>query len=948
MREKGENIEMYKKTNRMIWIFFLSLACFFACLSLRTVSAKEKTKVIKIGYIDYGSFIEKDANGEYKGYGVEYLSEISKYTEWKYEYVYDTWDNCLKMLKEGKIDFVGTAQKTPEREKIYDFADFVNGEEQTILYTRTDNNDIFYNDYKGFDGKKVALLVNSYQTEFFAKYAKEHKFTYKPMYYNTEDEMVSSIKDGTVDIMVGGSLALHKDLKVIGKEGSDSFYFMTNKKNQKILKQLNEAMKEIQTEHPYYAQELAKKYYGDSVVESKPQLAKEEVEFIKKVQRIKVGYLTDYYPISSMDFNSKKPKGIAIDIMNIIAKEIGIEVEYVPVSEGTISEDYLKKQKIDIMIPAIDASFQSQKSILLSEEFLEQSMCVVTRNGNTFNKNKKYKVAVTKDFKDSEKLLKTYLSAYTPVYCNNIDGCLKAVQSKKADVYFENYYIATYRLKSPFYSDLQVDYGHHIEANCAISAIMNDDTSILIQIINKAINALSQDQIADSVNRHTLSDNYVNSFSENLYEYRLPLALGIILVLLVVNAIIIYTKLQRKNMAQMNAKNIELEENNQAKMDFFARMSHDMRTPMNGILGMAALSEHEEDVDVLHYNLEMIRKSGTYMLSLINDTLDMQKIEKGSMVLEPEIVNARTVVTNLIDMLRSSAEEKKIEFKVKIEDSVLDSFIRVDQVRFTQIFLNLISNAIKFTPEGGTVEIEIIRVDMEKRISHDKFYIRDTGIGMSREYIENGLFEPYSQEQNSMTSKYGGTGLGVAISKNLIDLMGGTIQVESELGKGTTFVVDLYIEHVKKKEVKKLASKEKSLIQTVKEQMKGKKILVCEDHPLNAEITTRLLEKVGCEVTWAEDGKKGVEIFDSSSLNYFSAILMDIHMPVMDGIEATKEIRSLSRTDGSTIPIIAMTANAYEEDIQKSLEAGMNVHLAKPVIPKILYQELSNLMKERK
>lgn len=377
---------------------------------------------------------------------------------------------------------------------------------------------------------------------------------------------------------------------------------------------------------------------------------------------------------------------------------------------------------------------------------------------------------------------------------------------------------------------------------------------------------------------------------------------------------------------------------NHAKTDFFSRMSHDMRTPMNGILGLAQLSADENDVDTLKRNIAKIEESGKYLLSLINDTLDLQKIESGRMKLDSQIVAIQPLVENIIDIIKPAAKTKNIEFQVINQGVDLEWYIRVDPVRVKQIFINLLSNAIKFTPEGGRIQLEFYCLAKKGFIRHDKICVRDNGIGISEEFMKDGLFSPFSQESNDASGRYAGSGLGLSIVHSLVEMMGGRIEVESEQGKGSLFSVYLDFERVPENEVEQ--SHHRNEKSELSDSLEHKKILLVEDHPLNAEIMKRILEKAKCEVVWADDGQKGVTAFKEASEKEFDAILMDIRMPVMNGLEATKAIRSLERKDAKRIPIIAMTANAYEEDVKQVLEAGMNCHLAKPIEVKKLYETL--------
>lgn len=394
------------------------------------------------------------------------------------------------------------------------------------------------------------------------------------------------------------------------------------------------------------------------------------------------------------------------------------------------------------------------------------------------------------------------------------------------------------------------------------------------------------------------------------------------------------------NNSELQKALISAKKANQSKTEFLSRVSHDMRTPMNGILGIIELSEDENDVESLKKSIEKIKLSGEYLLGLINDTLDFQKIESGRMLLEPEIVLTRDVIDNVLTMVKPTASQKEIEFRMCTKDVDMDTYVKIDPMRMKQIFVNLISNAIKFTPSGGTVELRVESIGTDNNVMHYIITITDTGIGMSQEYLRNGIFRPFSQERNEATSCYAGSGLGLSIVKKLVELMQGTIAVESELGVGTKFVICVDFELAGEDEIQaeNMGKNEKHIDYI--NILGGKSILIAEDHPLNAEIATRLLEKTGCNVKWVRNGQECIDEYRSG--NTYDAILMDIRMPIMGGLEAAKRIRCMSdRTDSKTIPIIAMTANAYEDEIKESYAAGMNGHLTKPMKPLVLYETIS-------
>lgn len=412
------------------------------------------------------------------------------------------------------------------------------------------------------------------------------------------------------------------------------------------------------------------------------------------------------------------------------------------------------------------------------------------------------------------------------------------------------------------------------------------------------------------------------------------------------------TELKLLQSKDVERKNEELsqairlaDEANVAKTEFYSRMSHDMRTPMNGIIGLAKLSRDETDIEVLQENIEKIARSGEYLLGLINDTLDMSKIESKKLVLNKTPIHLGRFFDNVVDMLATSIDEKQIRLQLINHNMDTDIYVLADELRLKQVFMNLLSNAIKFTRPGGTIMLTMETLNTEGRLIFNRFTVSDTGVGMSPEFVEHHLFQPFSQEHNEITTSYAGTGLGLAIVKKLVLLMNGQIDVESHLNQGTTFTLHLNFEKTAAPNTRTRITEAPSIPLDL---LQGQSILLCEDHPLNAEITRKLLDKAGMKVTLAQNGQIALDIFRTAEQHYFAAILMDIRMPVMDGLTATRNIRALDRPDAKTIPIIALTANVYEEDMKMSRNAGMNAHLSKPIDAQRMYRTLAALIRAAK
>lgn len=398
---------------------------------------------------------------------------------------------------------------------------------------------------------------------------------------------------------------------------------------------------------------------------------------------------------------------------------------------------------------------------------------------------------------------------------------------------------------------------------------------------------------------------------------------------------VLYNEINRKNQELENVAQ-KAESAAHAKSEFLSRMSHDIRTPMNAIIGLTHLAQEEEDLQVVREYLHNIDTSSDFLLGLINDILDMSKIENGELTLKEDAYTREEFMNSINTVIKPLMDKREIQFVFRMEENV--ECIRVDRLRYNQIFFNLLSNAAKFTPKGGTVEFTTEGLPVRDGKVGIRFHIKDNGIGMSPEFLPH-LYDPFSQERVKGGEDVKGTGLGLPIVKSLVDIMGGTISVQSELGKGTEFIVELYVPVAE-------AETEKTVSEIGTENLKDARILLVEDNDINIYVAQLILEKAGCLVEIAKDGKEAVEHFKESGINYYHAILMDVRMPIMNGIDATKAIRALNREDAATIPIIAMTADAFDEERKKTLEAGMNYHLSKPINPWLLYKILSEFLKK--
>ena len=506
------------------------------------------------------------------------------------------------------------------------------------------------------------------------------------------------------------------------------------------------------------------------------------------------------------------------------------------------------------------------------------------------------------------------------------------MQRGEIDAFANASYVMNWLMENPRYDNLRVLQYSSLQIEYLICGKKTQNP--LQSILNKGIKMITEDEkqsIVTSNTNYSLDDL---AFSDLAYINRQLIIAIVSISFVILMFLFLYNRTRTRYVKEIEQKSIDRENAIHAKSSFLSRMSHDMRTPMNAIIGMSYLGMHEESLDETKEYLQKINQSGKYLLGLINDTLDMSKMDNDKMVLHPEPYYASEFIDAIKVMFAEKMKEKNIHFTVQFKNE-LQCALMFDKLRLQQIFVNLINNAVKFSQENGEVTLEVRVDEATEDELHLSFVVRDQGCGMTEEF-QKKMYEPFEQGEIGKRVGETGTGLGLSIVKRLVELMGGTITCESAPEQGTTFTVKLKAP-IYKGEVK--PQTRQNLIDGVAV-LRGKRVLLCEDHPLNIMISKKLLEKEEMIVDVAENGLEGVTRFSKSASGYYNVILMDIRMPVMDGIEATTRIRSLDRPDATTIPIIAMTANAFDEDVEETKKAGMNAHLAKPVEVGELYQTL--------
>ena len=892
---------------------------------------EEENKTVRVGYFPYANF-QEGGYGEHKqGAGYEYLQKISYITGWKYEYVYGSFKECLDMLADGEIDILGSVSYTPERAEAISFSDYAEGTERYWIYTREDHLNLTDGDLKQLNGCRIGVADGSCQKKLLEKWLDSNQLHAEIVVCKGYDEIIKKQDADELDAFVIPALSVDSDFIAIANIGVSDCYFGVSKSRPDLLEELNSALEEINNTKTDYSSKLYARYEGKAAINY--ALNMEEKQWLAAHENtIRVGYLKDNLPFCGEE--DGKLTGILGTVLETVQKKYEITIQAVPCSTGIQMNEALQAGEIDIAGPIIqDFYTQEQFQVVLTDKIFDITPVVIYK-GNDYSSSLSA-IAATETSLYSELMVSLLFPDAEIKQYDTQEECLEAVANGKVGATV----IPSSKINLLNESSLTKSLSFaEMAKRQELGMFTTRGNRRAATIINKAI-----DQSSDILNGVVLALNSVSekkmTLQDVLAEYA-GLVTGVSFAIIFVLLLLVYSLLvsRKKQMEALkeaqnaNAANI-------AKTTFLNHMSHDIRTPMNAIVGFTDIAlKLKPDRKVENY-LKKIRQSSEYLMTLINDVLDISRIESGKLEYKPVPVDLGDMVNTVLSIARGYTENRDLIFTVSIE-KLKNPYVMADELRIREVLLNIISNAVKFTKDGGTISFAAeSRPGKDEQHIIVRFRISDTGIGMSEEF-QTRIFDEFSQENNGARTSYKGTGLGMAIAKRYVDLMGGKIEVSSRQGVGSTFTVEiplLIAEHVP-------AEKEEKLRNDIA--VRGLHVLLAEDNDLNAEIAVTLLEEKGMIVTRTADGKSALTQFCNTAPGTFELILMDIMMPEMNGYETTKAIRNMpDRPDGKKIPIIAMTANAFAEDIQAALDAGMDGHVAKPVDMGVLLSVITKYIK---
>ena len=945
MKNSGTRKALQTPIEKSICAMLCLLLLLPALFPVRAAAETAPAKVVRVSSFE-DTFNYVNEKGIRKGYGYELLQTLSGYTGWEFEYVTCDWSDCFDKLKNGEIDIMGDISYTPDRAEEMLFSDEPMGEEKYYLYADLSREDITASDFKTLNGKKIGVLMGTEPEVMLTEW--EEKYDLKTQHVNVSnnEDAKQKLANREIDCFVSLEESFWADLGIstITRVGSSGIYYAINKDRADIKEELDSAMRALEDADPFYTADLYKRYFS---LDYTPILTGEEKAWLKEHGAIRMGFLVGDSGVSTYDPATGAITGTITDYIQFARDCLGnqeLAFQMVGYDSKEAELDALKSGEIDMV-------FHFDQSPNLAEEYRvactnttwTSNMMAVT-NKQHFNESQANRVAVPQNRLSLTRYLAVYYPQWEIVDCATPEDAAKLVESGQADCFVTGTGSeGTYNKRYDFYS---VPLPNPAKSCFAV----NSGNRILLSILNKTIKAMPTNMLTGALAMYKSAARKVT-----LSEFIRDNFFMVLLVSSIVVAVVLFTilKLLRKarkaeaaarkaanDTQELNAKLQIAAENaesaNRAKSAFLFNMSHDIRTPMNAIIGYADLAaRHSDDPARLKKYMENIQVCGQNLLMLLNNVLDLARIENDKTEMEYSVSDVEKDFRNCIAMFRNQADSKGQTLTVTTH--LLHPYIYADVPHLTEVSTNLVSNAVKYTGNGGTICCDVTQKPGKKEGWCDTVItVADNGIGMSQEFQQH-IFEPFERERTSTVSKVEGSGIGMGIVKKLVGLMGGTVEVESRIGVGSTFTVTIPCRIASQEETQAAKretapSDEKSLC--------GVKILLTEDNDLNAEIATELLREEGCTVDRAKDGVECVDMLEKAANGTYRLILMDIQMPVMNGYDAAKKIRRMDDPQKANIPIVAMTANAFSEDRQAALDAGMNDHIAKPIDMSVLVPTL--------
>ena len=928
-----------------MWILF-SVHCWAA-----ETQYDERQQTIRVGSFE-DTFDYVDEYGVRRGFGYELMQALAGYTGWKFEYVKCDWSNCFDKLENGEIDIMGDISYTDEREQKMLYSAEPMGEEKYILYADLSDTDVVTSDFRSMDGKRVGVLLGTEPEVMLTEWENKNGIHTEHVNVYNNDDVEKKLADHEIDCFVSleESFWSEQGISSVTTVGKSGIYFVINKERSDIKAELDWAMRQLEQDSPFFRADLYKKYF---TLDYSQSLTGGEKAWLEEHGSIRIGFMDNAPLVFSMDEETGRLTGTLSEYTSYAVDCLGNQTLKFDIQAYENYEEMLQAlqdHEIDmIYYVGRNPDFAEKHGFTLTNAAWTYSLMAVTDEQH-FKENEVYTVAVPRENEALKQHIVFSYPQWRLVTYDSLPDAADMLMNEKADCFLLG-------------TSKALKYDNHRDFNSipltktmeACFAVRNGEGTLL-SILNKTLKTMPSDMLTSALAIYDSTTDKV-TFSDFIKD-NLPVVFVTsgLFTLSIIGVILVFLRKARK--AEASAKlaaddtqklNDRLEtalkkaeEASLAKTRFLNNMSHDIRTPMNVILGYAQLMEEElkeKDLPETKEHLEKLQQSGKLLLSIINNVLDMARIESGKMEIDESYSRIENLRQSVFTVFDAEAKKKKIAFRYSV--NVEHEHVLTDVTKVKEIFVNILSNAMKYTPSGGsvTVSLEELPCD-EPGYMIVRTRVSDTGIGMSQDYLTR-IFEAFTREKNTTRSKIAGTGLGMSIVKRYVDLLGGTIQVESELGKGSTFTVTLKHKIADESfyENRKIENPE-----TGTEILEGRNILIAEDNDLNAEIAEAILKRAGLKTERVVNGIQCVNMITKMPADTYDMILMDIQMPEMDGYEAARAIRQLPDREKACIPIIAMTANAFEEDKKDAMAAGMNGHMAKPIQVEQLLSMLAEMM----
>mgnify|MGYP000404660612 FL=1 len=940
MKNSGMSETMQTLMRKSACVVLSLLLLLSAVLPVKAAAETAPAKVVRVGSFE-DTFNYVNERGARKGYGYELLETLSGYTGWQFEYVTCDWSDCFEKLKNGEIDIMGDISYTEDRAEEMLFSDEPMGEEKYYLYADFSRTDISASNFKTLNGKKIGVLMGTEPEEMLTEWEEKHGIKTEHVNISNNEDVKQKLANHEIDCFVSLEEAFWAELGIstMTRVGESSIYYAINKDRPDIKEELDYAMSVLDEADPFYTADLYKRYFS---LDYTPILTGEEKAWLKEHGAIRMGFLTSDGGVSTYDPATGELTGAITDYIQFAIGCLGnqkLEFQIVGYDSIEAELDALKSGEIDMI-------FHFDQNPNLAEEY--RVACTSTTwitnlmavtNKEHFNESKANRIAVPKNKLSLKKYLAFYYPQWEIVDCDTQEDAAKLIETGRADCFVTG--ISSEENYSKKYGFYSVPLLNPVKSCFAV----NSGNCSLLSVLNKTIKAKPINLLAGSIAMYQSSARKVTLsefIKDNFFMVMLISSIAVAVVLLTILKLLqkarkaeAAAKKAANDTQELNAKLQVAVENaesaNRAKSTFLFNMSHDIRTPMNAIIGYADLaSRHLDDPAKLEKYMENIQVCGQNLLMLLNNVLDLARIENDKTEIEYSVSDVEKDFRNCIAMFQNQADSKGQTLTVTAQ--LQHPYVYADIPHLTEVCTNLVSNAVKYTGACGTIRCDVTQKPGKKEGWCDTVItVADNGIGMSQEFQKH-IFEPFERERTSTVSKVEGSGIGMGIVKKLVGLMGGTVEVKSKIGVGSTFAVTIPCRIASQEE----AQAKRDTTSSAKKSLSGTKILLAEDNDLNAEIAVELLQEEGCAVDRAKDGVECVDMLEKAANGTYQLILMDIQMPVMNGYDAAKKIRRMDDLPKADIPIIAMTANAFSEDKQAALDAGMNDHVSKPINMNVL------------